>query len=236
MSKNTRGVKAYISDSNTTNCAKGIPKKHWVVYYYLLSISKWNYKDKEQHRYVYKKDVNISEISKRLKVSRTTYYSAIEYLINNNTIIEDSCNDKYYKLPSYPKCYANIQPYVLKELLAYSIESNIGIDLLRTYLILKKYNELKTNIIKNFTKKDIVVLLERGESATREYRKVEVILILLKKFDLIDFTKEFKRTKISQYYVYTLKKVNTHSNYLYNNSVNPEKKIKEIMQQMLEEL
>ena len=53
MSKNTRGVKAYISDSNTTNCAKGIPKKHWVVYYYLLSISKWNYKDKEQHRYVY---------------------------------------------------------------------------------------------------------------------------------------------------------------------------------------
>ena len=47
MSKNTRGVKAYISDSNTTNCAKGIPKKHWVVYYYLLSISKWNYKDKE---------------------------------------------------------------------------------------------------------------------------------------------------------------------------------------------
>ena len=83
MSKNTRGVKAYISDSNTTNCAKGIPKKHWVVYYYLLSISKWNYKDKEQHRYVYKKDVNISEISKRLKVSRTTYYSAIENLINN---------------------------------------------------------------------------------------------------------------------------------------------------------
>lgn len=110
MSKNTRGIKAYVSDSRSTNNIKKMPKKSWIVYYYLLSVSKWNSKDKEQHRYVYKKDINISEISKKLKVSRNTYYSAIKNLIENDIIVEDSYNDKYYKLPSYPRCYANIQP------------------------------------------------------------------------------------------------------------------------------
>ena len=50
MSKNTRGIKAFVSDSRSASSIKKIPKKSWIVYYYLLSVSKWNCKDKEQHR------------------------------------------------------------------------------------------------------------------------------------------------------------------------------------------
>lgn len=236
MSKNTRGIKAFVSDSRSASSMKKIPKKSWIVYYYLLSVSKWNCKDKEQHRYVYKKDINISEISKKLKVSRNTYYSAIKNLIENDIIVEDSYNDKYYKLPSYPRCYANIQPYVLIELLAYSIVFEGGVDLLRTYLIIKKYNELKDNSLKQFTKRDIVILLGRDDTTQTEYRRIEMILILLEKFNLIEFTKEFKRTPVSQYYVYTLKKVNTHSDYLRDDYDHPEKNIIETIEQIQREL
>jgi len=39
---------------------KKITAKHWKVYYYMLSVSKFNSNKVEDHRYIYKKDFNIS--------------------------------------------------------------------------------------------------------------------------------------------------------------------------------
>ena len=38
---------------------KKITEKQWTVYYYLLSVSVYNNKDREDHRYVYKSSINI---------------------------------------------------------------------------------------------------------------------------------------------------------------------------------
>lgn len=39
---------------------KKITAKQWKIYFYLLSISKYNSEKKENHRYVYKNSINIA--------------------------------------------------------------------------------------------------------------------------------------------------------------------------------
>ena len=76
---NTTRISAYIQTEVKGKADySSIKEKGWTVYYYLLSISLFN--DDEQHRYVYKNTINISQASRDLKISRTTFYSSIDKL------------------------------------------------------------------------------------------------------------------------------------------------------------
>lgn len=66
-------LKVLANDShNEINYSK-ITDKYWSVYYYLVSISLWDMASKEDHRYVDKKNINISNVSKMLNISRPTF-------------------------------------------------------------------------------------------------------------------------------------------------------------------
>lgn len=212
----TKPIKAYISDERETKKErKKISNKQWFVYYYLLSISKWNSKDKEEHRYVYKKDINIAKVSKNLGIARSTFYDSIESLVKSKIIKEiKQVDETYYKLPIYSNCYANIQPYVLSTLIQYSSSKVLGIELLRTYLILKKYDSLRTNKLKYFTKTDLFEILGKDRKASCEYKKMDLILSFLQKTKLISLKVEQKSNGFANYYLYTLTKTNNESAYL----------------------
>jgi DNA-binding MarR family transcriptional regulator len=88
---------------------KKITEKQWTVYYYLLSISNYNSKDREDHRFVYKRDINITAISKTLGISRSTFYTATDALEKKNLITK---YDNYYTM-KVPYSYTQISRNLL---------------------------------------------------------------------------------------------------------------------------
>ena len=83
------------------------------LYYYLLSISLWNAEVRENHYFVSKKNVNKTEIAKKLGIGKTTIFRAFTNLINKSIIKE---SDKYYYI-RHPRYYA----YIGQKTLAYLI-------------------------------------------------------------------------------------------------------------------
>lgn len=187
---------------------KGITSKHWKIYYYLLSVSKFNSQRVEDHRYVYKKDFNISECCRFLGVkSKQTFYNAIQRL-HEHHLVTDSGD--YYIL--YSKTPIDVKKDVLSNLIEYSAgktkEGNI--DLLRTYLILKRINKLAENTEdRRFTKRELIVLLGHSTSTSEMYDNVRIYLALLAAWGFIElkYHTEYD-SRLGKYTVYHLQKVN----------------------------
>ena len=98
----SKKIRTLANDSrNEINYSK-ITDKYWSVYYYLVSISLWDMASKEDHRYVDKKNINISNVSKMLNISRPTFYKAIERLQEYSLIYTLGKEDHYYYIPSPP--------------------------------------------------------------------------------------------------------------------------------------
>lgn len=115
---------------------KKLKEKNWIVYYYLLTLSKYN--DEEKHRYVYRDNFNISQASKHLGIGRSTFYDSLDKLRSAGLIIP-SHNSNYYTIP-IKNGWAQISKDLLVQLLGYS--KTQGIDLLRTYLFCKIIYEI----------------------------------------------------------------------------------------------
>lgn len=66
----------------------------------LLLESKWNGDMKEAHRYIYKNNINFTELSKKAGVSVNTFKKAFNNLIKLGFIIDTTFNDeRVYKMP-----------------------------------------------------------------------------------------------------------------------------------------
>lgn len=66
----------------------------------LLLESKWNADMKETHRYIYKNNINFTELSKKAGVSVNTFNKAFNNLIKLEFIIDTTFNDeRVYKIP-----------------------------------------------------------------------------------------------------------------------------------------
>ena len=156
MPKNS--IYVQTQDKEVTNKDKEITSKHWKIYYYLLSVSKFNAERVEDHRYVYKKDFNISACCRFLGVKSTqTFYNAIERLHKHHLVTDDG---EHYIL--YAKTPIDVNRDVLTNLIEYSAGKNKegNIDLLRTYLILKRINKLaESSEDRTFTKRELIILL-----------------------------------------------------------------------------
>jgi len=106
--------------------------KQWLVYYYLMSICKWNGKDNERHYFIYKNSFTISAASKLLDISRPTFYKALDNLKTMGIVYEE---DKWY-IVQIPSVYAAVDQKTLTFLLQF--QKHLGVELIRTYVILSR--------------------------------------------------------------------------------------------------
>lgn len=193
----TQTKENYKSDTSITS-------KQWQIYYYLLSISNYNSKSIENHRYVYKKNFSVSAAAKFLGISRPTIYTALSNLELSGLVISQ---EDYYLL--YSKNWVKINNNTLKALLGFSAKASRKIDLLRVYLILKKLSEIaQTSEDMCFTKRDLVEILGHGTTHASEYEEVRYYLALLSHVQLIElkFHTDYKEG-LGSYVVYHLQKV-----------------------------
>lgn len=161
---------------------KKITSKHWQVYYYLLSISYYDSVNREDHRFVYKDKFNINAAAKFLGISRATVYNALDALNKAGLV---TTNGESYLI--YAKTWVKVELDTLKILLSCSKTTSKNIDLLRTYLILKKMTEFaNSKEDMKFTKYDLIKILGHSTVTPKEYDAIRDYLALLSYFNLIE--------------------------------------------------
>lgn len=195
-----------------------ITAKQWKIYYYLLSQSKFNSEQIENHRYIYKKDFNISACCRFLDIKSTkTFYNAIEALQKKHLVIDDG---KHFIL--YARIWVDINKDVLSNLVKFSVNTNDeasqadkkkkeqDIDLLRTYLIIKKIDQLAENSSERcFTRRQLILLLGHSDNTTEYYDKIRVYLALLVFWGLIELKYHTAYGNDNgKYTIYHIQKVN----------------------------
>lgn len=195
-------------DKESPKKDKGITSKHWKIYYYLLSVSKFNAQKIEDHRYVYKKDFNISACCRFLGVKSTqTFYNAIQRLREHHLVRDDG---DYFIL--YSRTPIDVKKDVLSNLIEYSAgkKKEGNIDLLRTYLILKRIDKLAENAEDRcFTKREMIILLGHSDSTSEMYDNIRIYLALLAAWGFIELKYHTAYdTQLGNYTVYHLQKVN----------------------------
>ena len=189
---------------------KKITSKHWKIYYYMLSVSKFNSQFVEQHRYVYKKDFNVSKACRDLGIKSTqTFYNAIKRLQEHKLI---KVKDDIYFL--YSRNWIEIDKDVLTQLVKYSKTRENDIDLLRTFLILKKINKIAANNEeRSFTLRQISLLLGHGDTNSVYYNNIRIYLALLSFWGLIVLKMHTQTSdNLGHYTIYHLQEIREVSN------------------------
>lgn len=192
-------------DTTSHNGVNKITSKHWKIYYQLMSLSKYNSIDVEDHRFVYKKDINISDLCRKNGIkSNKTFYNAIDRL-SQWGLVRD--NGKYFLL--YAPDWVEVCPSTLTTLLFYAGTAAEHIDLLRVFLILKKMDKMATTADdKSFTARAIIQLLSRGTTNPSSYENVRFYLGMLSYWGLIELkVHKTHDPNIGSYRVYHLQKV-----------------------------
>lgn len=209
----TLGGQFYANNKRSINniiLYKGkIPSKAWAVYYYLISNS---IKIEDEFNFhIYKSDFKISEASKILKISRTTFYSSLKKLQEEKLINFNEDDDIYY-IPKYYNLNS-LTKEQLKWFLGYT--QILGIDFLRTYLFIKVFYENKTSE-QCFTRRNLVRCLGHADTDDNAYQKVDIYLNLLEKWKLIYLNVKTEVSDLGKCYLYYVLKVNDNSQYLQN--------------------
>lgn len=210
MPKNSIHVQTQTKENYKST--KKISSKQWKIYYYLLSVSKFDSNRVEEHRYIYRKDFNISKCCRELGIkSNQTFYNALKTLQEYNLV---HYNKDYFKL--YSTNWIDINQNVLTNLVRYASSENETtkrdkhIDLLRTYLILKKLDMIAVNAEeRSFTKRQLIILLGHNETDKEQYAQIRIYLALLMYWGLIEIKSHTHYDEaIGKYTVYHLQKVN----------------------------
>ena len=179
---NKKYIYAHAETKESGKENKDLTAKHWKVYYYLLSLSKYNPSAIENHRYIYKSAINITTFCKELEIkSRQTFYTAISKLKSCSLIKE---TEEYYLI--YSKNWVKINIDLLLNLIRCSKIRDEDIDLLRLYLVLKKLSEIVDKNKRAFTLRDMVIILGHHDSNEEYYRNIRLYLALLSFWDLIE--------------------------------------------------
>ena len=191
---------------------KKLTAKQWKIYYYLLSVSKYNSQKREDHRYVYKKDFNISACCRMLGIkSNQTFYNAIAALSKHGLVYDDGAHFLLYY-----NNWIDINKDVLSNLIDYSNgeDREQYIDLLRLYLIFKKLDSIAENAEeRQVTKRQLILLLGHSDTTTENYKTIETYLALLSFWGLIELkTHTAYNSNTGSYTVYHLQKVNEFPN------------------------
>ncbi len=189
---------------------KQIKEKHWIVYYYLLSLSNYNNEEKDNpHRYVYREDFNLSSAARGLGIGRSTFYTALERL-EKAGLIKQSSDKRYYILP-IKSGWASISKKLLNALLGYS--NALSVDLLRTYLFICAY-EAEFGRGRGFTRRNIVRCLGHSETDTLAYQRLDIYLSLLEQWKLVYLDEDCVQDDLGTHKIYYVIKIEKESQIL----------------------
>ena len=147
--------------------------KQYLVYSYLLSISKWNPQDKEDHYYVYFNSFKIKDACELLKISQPTWRSAIEKL-ENLGYIRKYPEQKFFLIDYARESYAPLNIQLIKYLVSLGTAMNNGGNIVAVYSVIYKYwkyqkeNGRPCEITINQLKK--LFISKRSEEITNTYR------------------------------------------------------------------
>lgn len=218
MSDNPKQMDKYKITRGKSSKRGGNGEVSWIIYYYLLSISHYNYD--EEHRYVYKNEFNVSQLSRDLDFSRPYYYAILEKLKKQGLIAFNADNSAIL-FPILPTSI-QIDQTIFQALLGYA--PKLGIDILRTYLFLCIV--YKKGSYKKFTKRNIVKCLGHTENNNEAYKMVDLYLDLFDKWGLVYLRKNAREDDtFGTFYEYSIEKLNKKSEYL-------EEQIKERQKEM----
>lgn len=174
--------------------------KQWLVYYYLMSICKWNGKEQEHHYYIYKNQLNVSFASKLLSISRTTFYKGMEILTDLGVITNE---DSYY-IVQIPRVYAAVDQKTITYLLQY--QKYLGVELIRAYVILNRIYQHQ-ELDQWFNKATLVSILDHNYNDTSYYPQIELFLGFFEYWGLINYEIEKKKTNVGVIKYYKIKEI-----------------------------
>lgn len=109
--------------------------KQYLVYSYLMSISKWDSQDKESHYYVYKNSFVVNSACKLLGMTAPTWRAAIKKLTEEGYIYQF---DKYYII-DIPNSYAPLHINLIKTLVQFGSQIRNGGHIVSVYSVLYKF-------------------------------------------------------------------------------------------------
>lgn len=175
--------------------------KQLAVYYWLISKSFWNSKDREDHYFIYRNDINYSQMGRELGIgSVNTIKSALSKLELYSYIMMD--NETIY-IP-HKDYYTYLDVGLIKFLLGWS--GILGAEIIMFYSILKRFFELnkESGQKTKFNTKLMMKLFGYSDSNTEIYKKFRLYIAFLESYKLIETTTQTKKNKGGEYIEYTL--------------------------------
>lgn len=175
--------------------------KQWLVYYYFMSICKWDGIDNERHYFIYKNSLNISAISRLLDISRPTFYKALDNLKTMGIVTEE---EKWYII-KIPQIYAAVDQKTLTFLLQF--QKYLGVELIRTYVILNRIYQHQ-ELEQWFNKATIIAILDHNIKDSSYYPQIELYLGVLSYWGLVTLQVEVRNENTGKHKYYKVKQVN----------------------------
>lgn len=200
-----------------------LTEKQYLVYAFLLSISKWN--PTERHYYVYKNSFKVKEAADLLGISQPTWRAALKKLEEELYIKLE--NDVYYIY--FSESYTKLDIVLIKFLVKYSktLKEEFGGIMPALYCVIAKYWMLQYNC-----GEDCIVTLSQlsnlffGERTKEHLRGIYVMLSLFKELGLMYITEVPQKVNGISYTGYRI-------NYV---EVKPSQKLIELEQGLEQEL
>lgn len=181
-----------------------LTKKQYLVYSYLMTISKWDAQDKERHYYVYKNSLTIKDACQTINISQPTWRTAIKKLIDFGYIQE---YNKYFTIDTH-KTYVPLNIELIKFLLTCGVELTNGGNIIGVYSTIYKYWKLynDNNDICEITINQLRALFD-GKTDKNTLMAYRIMLGLFIHFNLIDVQLVSKQLAGKFYTIYVIKDV-----------------------------
>lgn len=184
-----------------------LTSKQYLVYAYLLSVSKWNAERKEDHYYVYKNSFTIKDAIALIGISAPTWRSTIKKLCDLGYIKESA--DKKSYLISLPQYYAPLELNLIKFLLSFGAALKNGENIVSVYSVIYFYwrhcqnqnrdCEITINQLKN---------LFKTRSNKEDYLPYKIMMNLFEYYGLIQIKRIGREFNNNPYTAYQILCVN----------------------------
>lgn len=180
-----------------------LTEKQYLVYAYLLSISKWN--PNEAHYFVYKNSFKIKDAIEIIGISDNTWRRAIAALIKNSYISENE-KTKSYQI-YYGIDYAALDINLIKLLIKYSkqFDKECGGIMPSLYSVLARYYAICNGEDVEFTLSSLCTLFFK-ERTKSHMRGIYIMLSLFQSLDLLGLKEiPHELNNGRSYYAYQIK-------------------------------
>lgn len=200
--------------------------KQYLVYSYLMSISKWDSADKEKHYYVYKNSFKVKDACEQLKITQPTWRSSIKKLKETLYIQE---YEKFYII-EIPNTYAPLDIKLISFLIPFGAAINTGGNIVSIYSLIYRYWDIMTQ---NGSPCEITInqlraiFHERRDSQTLFSYKIMLNLFVY--YNLISLTKVTREFEGAPYTSYVINHVSTTINTKIDSDENAPDNVNEIL-------